>query len=188
MHVAQDGREQVISDVGNFSSTRKEIEAHFEHDMPSDQIVRLMWGSTAILPEQKKGLTVVIDKMRAEYNAKPLGNGWVVDKYGKAIRQIIMLSNDEFLRQVAEVEGYTPPVVQDAEFFEAKYADEIDALLWRMERSDRAKTRVIHNTNGDKGTAVKTKDLARALHARSKDLAEDPETKKVVDRILKGIN
>lgn len=189
MHVSQGAGEQVVSDVWNFSATRKELEAHFENDMPSDQIVSLLWKNTAVLSEQRKGLQIVVDRMKAEYTDKPLANGGVVDKFGRAIRQIIMLSNDEFLRQVAEAEAeVTPSVSQDAAYFEDKYADEIDALLGKMERQDKAKARVVHNTNGDKGTVVKTKDLARTLHARARDLAEDPDTKRVVERIIKGLN
>lgn len=195
MHVSQGAGEQVVSDVWNFSATRKELEAHFENDMPSDQIVSLLWRNTAVLPEQRKGLQTVVDRMKAEYTDKPLANGGVVDKFGRAIRQIIMLSNDEFLRQVAEAEAevtpeseVTPTASQDAAYFEGKYADEIDTLLGKMERQDKAKARVVHNTNGDKGTVVKTKDLARTLHARARDLAEDPDTKRVVERIIKGLN
>ena len=57
-----------------------------------------------------------------------------------------------------------------------------------MDRKDTARDRVHTNTNGSRGTKVSTYDLARTLHARIKDLREDPETHKVVERILKGIN
>ncbi len=99
-----------------------------------------------------------------------------------------MLSNEVFLTQVEEANREFEPTTPEVEIIEAKYADEIDELLGRMEKKDRSRERAHANSNGDRGNVIKTRDLARQLHARRRDLSADPVTEKVVIRILQGLN
>ena len=164
------------------------MEAHFNNDMAPEQIVGLLWKNTAILPEQKTGLREVVSKMKGEYTARPNANGGVIDKFGKAIRQIMMLSNEVFLTQLEEANREIEERAPEVDLIEAKYADEIEALLGKMESRDRSRDRVRANLNGSKGITIGTRDLARTLHARTRDLKADPDTEKIVKRILQGLN